>query len=138
MTKALVAVLLGAGVISVSLGGEIAAAAPTPKLCGNVRGAAYSYTAVGGAPLKGSAYSVQTIGVTCSDGGSWVGKLTARTPGPSQPDGGNKLIGGPAGFKCEGKSYTYTRHKPPTISGECWTGSLFKPTKWIEWGPARG
>jgi len=131
-----VAALVGAGIVSASFAGQ-SAAAPTPKLCGTANGAAYSYSAVGGAPLKGSHYSVQAVGVSCPVAGQWVTKLTARTPGASQPDGGNKLTGGPAGFKCEGKSYTYTRHEPPTISGYCWKGSLINPTKLIEWAPAR-
>jgi hypothetical protein len=47
------AAVLGAGVVvSASLAGQIAAA-PTPKLCSNsVKGAAYSYKAVGGAALR--------------------------------------------------------------------------------------
>lgn len=108
-------------------------AALTPKICTDAAGAHFNFTNQGH-HFSGGHYQVMAAKVSCSFADSWTSKLTHATPGKPQPDGGNRLSDGPAGWKCEGKSYTYTQHKPPTISGECYTGSLLNPTKYFHWG----
>lgn len=117
---------------------SVSAAQATLQPCPNAHGAPFSFTAPGGAKMSGAEYQVFAQGVSCAMADSLVSKLTAATPGVRQPDGGNLLDGAPSGWKCEGKSYTYTRHEPPTISGLCVTVPESSAAKGVRWGVARG
>ncbi len=98
-------------------------------------GAHFSYKAVGGKQLSGDSYRVLVLNVSCSKAETSVAKLTHASPGATTPDGARKLSGGPSGWTCEGKGYTYSTRKPPTISGECYQGKLTNPTKYLYWAP---
>jgi hypothetical protein len=98
-----------------------------------VVGALFNYKAVGGKQIKGDTYNVLVINESCSKARPWVAKLTHDSPGASTPDGARKLSGGPSGWTCEGKGYTYASRTPPTISGQCYQGKLTSPTKLIYW-----
>lgn len=127
------ALLLGAPVLFGFAGAPQASASSESSCSSNVVGAPFSYKAVGGKQLSGSQYRVLVINEPCSAARTWVAKLTHSSPGTSTPDGANKISGGPTGWTCEGKGYTYTTHKPPTISGECYQGKLINPTKYFYW-----
>jgi hypothetical protein len=128
--------LLSTGVLAAStLPGSAAAVGTGSSICGVVHGAHYSFTPPGSHQrLSDSRYRVLAGGTSCSLAKASAAHLTYATPGARQPDGGRLLKGGPAGWKCEGKSYTYARRKPPTISGMCYQGQLTNPTRYFHWG----
>jgi hypothetical protein len=100
-----------------------------------VHGAHYDFKAPGSQQLlSGNRYRVTATGISCAIAKSQATHLTEARPGAQQRDGGRILSGGPTGWKCEGKSYTYSRRRPPTISGLCYKGSLTNPTGYFQWG----
>jgi len=116
------------------------------KTCGYVRGAHYSYSAPGGAKLSGTRYNVVAGGISCASAERYasrdsydVPKVFVATYDLSLLYGasGIKFAGWPPHFICAGASYSLTRHKAPTTSGFCWSGSLdplsSKTTALIEW-----
>ncbi len=110
-----------------------AAATPCPHV---VTGASFNYKAVGGKQLAGRTYQVLVISESCAAAGTWVSKLTRDSRGSRTADGGYAIAGGPTGWKCEGGGYPAVTHSAPTISGECYVGSLFSPTKYFYWKPS--
>lgn len=118
-----------------------------PTVCGLFTGDHYAYSANGGARISGDRYGVDALGLSCAAARSWAAKFTYDDP--KVPDktgiGGDVLYTSngsapaavPAGYTCRGKSYTYSRHAPPTISGACLKGtSLAEPSGLLEWAVA--
>jgi hypothetical protein len=136
-----VALLFAALVLLPGLGSVAAGAlvgvplvsARSESQCSAVVGAPFNYKAVGGKQLSGDRYEVLALNEPCSTARTWVAKLTHARPGTANPDGARKLAGGPSGWTCEGKGYTYATHKAPTISGQCYRGKLTNPTQLFYW-----
>jgi hypothetical protein len=84
----------------------------------------------------GRTYQVLVISESCAAAGTWISKLTRDSRGSRTADGGYAIAGGPTGWKCEGGGYPAVTHSAPTISGECYVGSLFSPTKYFYWKPS--
>jgi hypothetical protein len=113
-----------------------------PALCGDVKGASFKYTLNGGRSVSGDEYSVEALGISCASAKTWVAGFTKDDPKTNDATLGGNLLDNPkgtarasvpVGFKCIGKSYTYARHEPPTISGTCLKGPTLNPTGVIYW-----
>lgn len=117
-----------------TLVGSPGALASSESPCSSsVVGAHYNYQGVGGKQFSGDRYKVLVVNESCSTARKWVAKLTHASPGAITGDGANVITGAPMGWSCEGKGSTYTTHKSPTISGQCYQGTLINASKLFYW-----